>query len=361
MDSRIGDVYRPSFLEMIAQERLMGGLQPAVKHVLSVFLRRAPAGLRWLEHYHAEIFHLLLFFIERRYLHLYDGSFAENFHGLKRVRLGAAPPTSGSAAPANNSSTNSSSTVAGGAAALAPGPLGPSDRRSALFFLVFVPYLKTKLDAYYALLTDPVDEEGFENENALARQGNDGHGGEEKRSVVDMPASAPSVAASLRETMQHLKQTFVRFYPSFHAIYEAVHFFFQLRFLFEFSPFFSPWLKVRLLAESSKGVSTSKFIFCISLLCGIVVPHEQLLGQTVQRMTMADIIAQNAPKTGNGPSGGGGPTNDLNNAWNAGAFFGVGIRSSFLCAYCLRCMEYINLSHRFGHSIMMRCKACVPV
>ena len=82
----VDDVYRPSFFELVAAERLIIGLKPALKHILTVLSRRSDLFLT-LVRYNEEVFHLLLYFLEKHYLEQYEGSFSENFYGLKRVRI----------------------------------------------------------------------------------------------------------------------------------------------------------------------------------------------------------------------------------------------------------------------------------
>jgi peroxin-12 len=74
---------RPSYFEMVAAARLILGLKPALQYVLN-FVGRFHPRLGLLGASTNEIFFALLYLIERHYLSNFDGSFSENFYGLKR-------------------------------------------------------------------------------------------------------------------------------------------------------------------------------------------------------------------------------------------------------------------------------------
>jgi len=116
------DMNRPSFFEMFIETQMMPSLKPALKYIFSVLAQRVPR-LNWCVQWIDEIFYAALFILERHYLRHYDGSFSENFYGLKRV-------------PVNSEGKKT-------------GPLKSHHRKWSLFFLVVVPYLKDKLDKLY--------------------------------------------------------------------------------------------------------------------------------------------------------------------------------------------------------------------
>eukprot|EP01006_Ploeotia_vitrea_P041710 TRINITY_DN66564_c13_g2_i1.p1 TRINITY_DN66564_c13_g2~~TRINITY_DN66564_c13_g2_i1.p1 ORF type:complete len:189 (-),score=81.12 TRINITY_DN66564_c13_g2_i1:52-618(-) len=130
------DVYRPSFFEMLAQERLILGLKPAVRYAIVVLARRYPWLVNLVE-YHDELHLVLMYALEKHYLEHYDASFSENFYGLKRVRAHAG----------GRENT----------------PLSDSDRKRALLMLTLVPYLRSRMERYYQSLVSPTTEDGFEN------------------------------------------------------------------------------------------------------------------------------------------------------------------------------------------------------
>jgi len=70
-----------------------------------------------------------------------------------------------------------------------------------------------------------------------------------------------------------MERLFVKIYPWFHACYEGLSFYYQLRYLFEFSSHFSPWL--------------------------------HLLGQKIVRLSMEDLMKQGSMKLPNLPQGAG--------------------------------------------------------
>jgi len=123
-----------------------------------------------------EIFYGLFFVLEQHYLTLYDGSFCENFYGLKRVRARVANPKQSA--------------------------LRQVDRNRALFFLIFVPWFKSRLELLY-----------------------------QSRRMF-------SFANQIQDSR------FLQYFPYFHALDEGLVFLFQLRYLFSFSEYFSPALLI---------------------------------------------------------------------------------------------------------------------
>lgn len=85
-----------------------------------------------------------------------DSSFAENFYGLKRVRL-TLPPHIAATLPPSTLSTRVFSDSKSNYR-----PLSSLDRSRTLFFLTLVPYIKTRMDTLYTCWRDGVDEEGYE-------------------------------------------------------------------------------------------------------------------------------------------------------------------------------------------------------
>eukprot|EP00457_Paulinella_chromatophora_P009541 gb/GEZN01009609.1/.p1 GENE.gb/GEZN01009609.1/~~gb/GEZN01009609.1/.p1 ORF type:complete len:349 (+),score=29.34 gb/GEZN01009609.1/:69-1115(+) len=111
---------RPSWFEMVARERLVQGFKPAMRHLCWAVAERQPA-LAWLLHWHNELFASLVYLLEDHYLNLYEGTFAENFYGLKRIVQGQQKGTG----------------------------LSETAKREAIFFLVAVPYLRDHLESLY--------------------------------------------------------------------------------------------------------------------------------------------------------------------------------------------------------------------
>eukprot|EP01130_Rhizamoeba_saxonica_P018822 TRINITY_DN9562_c0_g1_i1.p1 TRINITY_DN9562_c0_g1~~TRINITY_DN9562_c0_g1_i1.p1 ORF type:complete len:350 (+),score=38.45 TRINITY_DN9562_c0_g1_i1:126-1052(+) len=133
--------------------------------------------------YSNEIFYLLVFILERHYLKHYDGSFAENFYGLKRsivTRDGKNGP-----------------------------PLQRRNKLICLFFLVFIPYIRSKFDAMFI-------------KKFRQRYGN--------TSEEEM---------SLKEIL------FKRIYPWIIAIYEGSFFVYQLLYMYQYTKYFTPFLHLQ--------------------------------------------------------------------------------------------------------------------
>ncbi|KAK7088487.1 peroxisome assembly protein 12-like [Littorina saxatilis] len=115
------DVDRPSVFEVVAQDSLMMTVRPAGKHAVRVLAETRPEQFGWLLRWYDEIYLFFDFIIQHHYLGQYSASFAENFYDLKRVPSGAG-------------STD---------------PLSSKLKWRSLLFLVFVPYLKQKLDQMF--------------------------------------------------------------------------------------------------------------------------------------------------------------------------------------------------------------------
>jgi peroxin-12 len=64
------DIYRPSFFEMVASDRFIYGLKPALKHILNVLSTRHYLFHKLLK-YHEEIFYGSLYILEKHYLEQY--------------------------------------------------------------------------------------------------------------------------------------------------------------------------------------------------------------------------------------------------------------------------------------------------
>eukprot|EP00472_Partenskyella_glossopodia_P005413 CAMPEP_0197520846 /NCGR_PEP_ID=MMETSP1318-20131121/6179_1 /TAXON_ID=552666 /ORGANISM="Partenskyella glossopodia, Strain RCC365" /LENGTH=373 /DNA_ID=CAMNT_0043072595 /DNA_START=392 /DNA_END=1510 /DNA_ORIENTATION=+ len=115
------NMLRPSFFEVAAADQLIQGLKPALHHILRSIADHAPS-FSVLEARSDEVFYLLTFLLDRRYLQTQNASFAENFYCLKRVKLNSDGSTS---------------------------PLQSEDRFFAILCLAGVPYLRCKLETFY--------------------------------------------------------------------------------------------------------------------------------------------------------------------------------------------------------------------
>lgn len=141
----------------------------------------------------------------------YDASFADNFYGLKRARH-----TTATSLKTNNRSSQGTK-------------LTPRDRQYALLSLLVMPYLLSRIDRYYHKLTNPAQEDGFENVH-----------------FVGDDAAAMRARLPVGQTFtfkQRCQYYFILLYPYAHAAGYALTFAYQLRFTFDKTqPFFTPTL-----------------------------------------------------------------------------------------------------------------------
>ncbi|GAM23075.1 hypothetical protein SAMD00019534_062500, partial [Acytostelium subglobosum LB1] len=231
-----GDPNRPSFFEMFAQHQMMPSFKPALKYIFTVLSQRNPR-LSVIVKYHDEFFYSLLLLLEYHYLKYYEASFSENFYNLKRsikvsktgdpllLRLwdpskAALSEQSTASAPRSNENTvkqlNKQSLLS--IMSKAPKdkeskPITMRDKRMSILFLVFLPYLKAKLDELYKRESDPINTLGLlDNE------------------------------ASQHPFIKTLRKLFLKVYPVISATYEASFFIYQLLYLYEYTDFYTPFL-----------------------------------------------------------------------------------------------------------------------
>ncbi|KAI6206756.1 hypothetical protein M3Y94_00949100 [Aphelenchoides besseyi] len=111
---------QPGVFDILAQQSQSQSLKPALKYILkfvSLWIqnRKFSSTLRYFD----ELYAAFMFVIENHFLKKYGGSFTENFYSMKRI-------------------FNQRSTTV----------LSRAQRLKSLFFLVFVPYIESKLSAY---------------------------------------------------------------------------------------------------------------------------------------------------------------------------------------------------------------------
>uniref|UniRef100_A0A0A9XX03 Peroxisome biogenesis protein 12 n=1 Tax=Lygus hesperus TaxID=30085 RepID=A0A0A9XX03_LYGHE len=131
---------RPTFFELYAEESLLPRLKQILRYALQNALPRVSPSLTHIHQYTDEIFLLITLFLEAHFLHKYDGSFSNNFYGLKQV------------------SVKRGSFIQ---------PLDERSRRLLLLILVLVPYCKDKLDTIYELWGLPFTPDGDESQGYL--------------------------------------------------------------------------------------------------------------------------------------------------------------------------------------------------
>lgn len=187
------DAGRPSFFEMYIQSQMIPSLKPAIKYILAIMSQKFPQ-LNLTHKYADELFYGALWVLEQHFLRLYDGSFSENFYGLKRAHV----------VEENEK----------------PIPFLRRDRYLSLIFLVVVPYIKDKLDQWY-------NNNYGHNVSAL-------QAGDIERFQRNGTENDPSRAR---------KALLMRIlYPTFHAIYEGSHLAYQVLYMYEYTSYFTPFL-----------------------------------------------------------------------------------------------------------------------
>ena len=117
---------KPSVFEIVAHESVAAVFRPAFYYVIRILVRKYPEKLGILLKYADEIYMLCDLILQRHYLSHYNASLSENFYYLKRVDV----------------------SVAGGR------PLNTTLLNLSLLALVFLPYVKAKLDKIFENLRD---------------------------------------------------------------------------------------------------------------------------------------------------------------------------------------------------------------
>eukprot|EP01083_Nonionella_stella_P027047 74385_1 len=177
-----GDTLRPSLFELIAQDRLFSDLFPAFRFALSRLATHFEVFQKLAQNSN-EVYHVLLYFLERHYILMYDSSFAESFYGLRRAPVSEIPDQ-------------------------APAELSGRGRKLALLQLLLFPYIRNKLQDTY-----------------------------ERMKEEDVLGAGPRVGR-----FQRFRSLFLKIFPYLHASYEALVMLFQLAYLFDKTSFYSPFL-----------------------------------------------------------------------------------------------------------------------
>ncbi|TFK29232.1 hypothetical protein FA15DRAFT_664146 [Coprinopsis marcescibilis] len=199
------DPLKPSLFELVAQEQLKDLLQPALKYVLAVFAHRYPRYLIRIVNRHEEFYALVMLIVERRYLMKHNASFSENFYGLKRRRR-----------PYIETDRTK--------AAIGQVPAGERLRSreiwQSLVFLVGIPYVRAKAHDYFEELGGGVSSDVLE-ESMDTRQ---------VRFLTDQSLAGRS------------RRAFRKFYPWLNLTFEAWLLLWNVRYLFNRTSAYRPWL-----------------------------------------------------------------------------------------------------------------------
>ncbi|GES75248.1 peroxisome assembly protein 12 [Rhizophagus clarus] len=201
------DIYRPSLFELIAQEKLQALIQPAAKYILSVYAQRYPRYLLRIVNRFDECYAVAMLLIERYYLKNYYASFAESFYGLKRIRLIQTKIDLPEATPD-----------------ITLQKLRNSDIWRSLFFLVGIPYIKTKLDDLYEKVS----------ENARAR-------------LLGSAFSRVHIEKQLNykeRVRRFIRNLFKILYPWLNALYHGSKLLYNFLYLYNKTRCYTPWLKL---------------------------------------------------------------------------------------------------------------------
>ncbi|KXJ28244.1 peroxisome assembly protein 12 [Exaiptasia diaphana] len=172
---------RPTFFEVIAQESMTTVLRPAITYALKVIASYHPGRLGWLWKYGDEIYLAFDYALQNHYLKRHNGTFSEHFYGLKRCQ---------------SSSPNVIPHVVG-----QPSKMSHRQRYMSVFTVVFIPYLKMKLDQYFI----KVREDG---------------------------SSPGSYTPKREQFLQHLKRVFLAAYPFVHCTWETIFLCYHMMYLF---------------------------------------------------------------------------------------------------------------------------------
>ncbi|TIC58521.1 hypothetical protein E3Q05_00776 [Wallemia mellicola] len=197
MDYQLQSSYteRPSLFELFAQDELTDLLQPAVKYVLSILATRYPRYLLRLVNKHEEFYALIMLIVESHYLRTQNASFTESFYGLKRRNRPAFEPTHSSPYLDKHHQAFDK---------LTKGQIYGS--------LVGVPYLRTKSKELYDIWGGNTSGELFRDSE---------HSQQEST----------------------YKRTFKKVYPYANLALESILLSYNLRYMFNSTPFYRPWLQ----------------------------------------------------------------------------------------------------------------------
>lgn len=153
--SSLGTSNKPSFFELFNVEQLREMVQPALKYGLAYYAQRYPRYFLRLVNRHEEFYALLMGVVEWHYLRVWNGTFAENFYGLRRV------PVLTGAVDRGNALSLRTQNVGFSRKAKEPPSLSDLDVKWSMFFSIVVPYIKVKLDETYDIMGGNLEVDGL--------------------------------------------------------------------------------------------------------------------------------------------------------------------------------------------------------
>ncbi|EFC47216.1 predicted protein [Naegleria gruberi] len=190
-------MFQPTFFEIMTQERMISGLKSALRYILSMAAQRNFRYLNILKYYD-ELFGILQLVIERHFLSNFDSSFAEHLFGLKRVDANQFTP--------DNQSK--------------PSFLTSKQRAQSLAYLVFVPYIKDKLENLYVDLRREHALSDIRNSTEL-----------DNSIIPSEMLQEESSNMGYHRFSKIVRTYFMKLWPYISTAYEGSHFFFMFLYL----------------------------------------------------------------------------------------------------------------------------------
>ncbi|KAJ2743093.1 ubiquitin-protein ligase peroxin 12 [Coemansia sp. BCRC 34301] len=205
------DSGKPSLFEIVAQHKMSDLIEPALRHVTSVYAHRYPRQLVRILNWHEEVYAAAMLLVERHYLRAYGGSFAEHFYGTKRVRT--------------RKIRGESSLTRG-------------DVWGSVVLLVGLPLAKARLDQYYEKVSGGEAARLLGSAFAQAEQS-------ESQSSSGTNASSMSGFRRLLVSWRlSLKRLFKLYYPHANFVYHAATALYYVAYMFDRTNYNSPWLHI---------------------------------------------------------------------------------------------------------------------
>jgi len=194
------DPNKPSFFELINQEKMDELIEPAIEYILSIYAQRYPRYLLRIANRSQEIYSIIMLFIERYYLKKYNASFTESYYSFKRV-----PCLSNNISPTKQKYLKTD--------------LNQKQINYSLLFLIGLPYLRKKLSILYEDLgggiSNYTEQYDFDEEKDLKTR--------------------------MKENM---KKKFLKYYPLVNMLYNSMFFIQRICYLYDKTEYFNPWLQL---------------------------------------------------------------------------------------------------------------------
>jgi len=194
------DANKPSFFELINQEKMDELIAPAIDYILSIYAQRYPRYLLKIANRSQEIYSFIMIFIERYYLKKYNASFTENYYSFKRV-----PYLNENISPTKKKYLKSD--------------LTQKQINYSILFLVGIPYLRKKLKILY-------EDLGGEISNYTEQ-----YNIEENKDLKT-------------KIKENAKKKFLKYYPIINMLYNSLFFIQRISYLYDKTEYFNPWLQL---------------------------------------------------------------------------------------------------------------------